>query len=93
MVELVGVHGLEEAHLVYQFREVRQVLRHPGPRLPVLLKRRLRPQHLRHALDEGKPLPLQQRLGAVLPIQLLQVRLEVEQLQLRRRPRHMQENH
>jgi hypothetical protein len=93
VVELVGVHGLEQAHLVDHLRKEGQVFGHVGPRLAVLLELRLRTEHFGHALDEGKAFARQEGVGAVLPVEFVQHGLVVEHFQLRGGPGHVQEDH
>ncbi len=93
VVELVGVHGLDEAHLVHHRRQQRQPVGHPLAAFAALPEGILRAEHLRHPLDEGELLPGQQRRRAILAIQALQLRLVVEEFQLARRPRHVQVDH
>ena len=56
-------------------------------------KWKLRPQQPRRPLDEGKTISLQQLSRAFASIVLLQLRLEIEQIQLTRRSDQMHEDH
>ena len=72
-------------------RQVRQQLGQLGARLAVLLEREGRAEQPRRALDEREPLPLRNELrGNLLAVVLLQRRLVVEQIELRRRAGHEQ---
>ena len=90
MIELVGGHRLQKTKLIGNAGQMWHMFADPGPALPPLLEMSLRAQHLGHTPYKGKPLAFQQRLGTILPIQSRQSRFIVEQLQLRRRTRHMQ---
>jgi len=82
MVELVGVHRLEEAHLVHHLAEMRQKVGHPRAAFAVLREIGLRPEHLWHATDEGELLALQQGFWAGQVVQFAEFGLVVEELQL-----------
>ena len=90
MVELVGVHRADDGQLVGDGGEIRQQFGHFDARLAVFGELVRRAEHLRHALDEREPLLLEERFGAGLAVQLLQLRLVVEQFELRRRAGHVQ---
>ena len=92
MVELVGVHGLDEGHVIDEFAEVGQQFADPGAALAVALELVGRAEQLGVALDEGEALVLEQFLGAGLHVQLDQLGLVVEQLLLGRSARHVQIN-
>ena len=87
VVELVGVHRADDAHLVGDGVQVRHGVDIHMPALAVLRERPRRAQQLRHARGEGEPLPLEESIGAVLAVALDQFRLVVEQVQVRRRAR------
>ena len=93
MIKLVGVHRLHDRNVIDNRGQMRQELRKLSARFAVPLKRMRSAQHLRHALDERKPLLLEERFRAILPVQLLQLRFVIEQVQLRRRTGHVQINH
>ena len=61
VVELVGVHRLQDRHLVHDPGEVRQQVRDDGAGVAARLEVRLRAEHLGDALDEREALPFQQR--------------------------------
>ena len=62
-----------------------------APDLPVLLERERRAEQLRRALDESEALALGNDLGRdLLAVVLLQLRLVIEQVELRRRAGHEQ---
>lgn len=60
VIELIGVHRLEEGDLVGHAGKVRQAVGDPRPRLPVLLEGGLRTEHPRDPLDERKALAFEQ---------------------------------
>ena len=91
VVELRRVHRADDGDVVGDGRQVRQQLRELGARLAVLLERERRAEQARRALDEREPLSLRNELrGNLLAVVLLQRRLVVEQIELRRRARHEQ---
>ena len=90
VVELVGLHRADDRDVVGDRREVRQQLGDLGARLPVPLELERRAEQLRRALDEREPLALDQLLGDVLAVVLRQLRLGIEQIELRRRAGHEQ---
>ena len=89
MVELIGMNRLQEADIIDNLAEMRQQVRDPGPRLAVLLERGLWPQHLGHAHNKGEALAVQERLGAVEPVEAVKVWLMVEEFELRRSTGHV----
>ncbi len=93
MVELVGLHRLDQAQLVDQFFGVRHPVGNPGAVLAGLVKRKLRPQHLGNAADEGKTFALQEGFRAVMAIETAKGRLVVEQFQLAGGTAHVQVDH
>jgi hypothetical protein len=70
MIELVGLHRVDETNFVGDLGQMRQPIRQPRARLAVLGELELRPQQLRHAADERESLPLKKRLRAILAIEL-----------------------
>src|ERR1043165_8505414 len=90
MVELVRSHGLDEAQFVQMLLKMRQTIGDPMPALTGLVKRILRPHQLRHAGNESKTLPSEQRLRTILTIQLNQLGLVFEKLQLAGSSGHVQ---
>ena len=70
--------------------QVRQQAGKPRAALPVLGELVRRAEQLRVALDEREPLALEELVRAGLAVALHQLRLVVEQLQLRRAAGHVQ---
>jgi hypothetical protein len=68
VVELVGVHRLDDAHLVGDVVEVRDGVRHPDARLAMLANLRGVPMQLGRAGGEGEPLALEELVGARLAV-------------------------
>ena len=56
VVELIGVHRLDEAQVVRHARQVRQHAADPGSALAVLFELMRRAEQLRRSLDEREPL-------------------------------------
>ena len=92
VVDLIGVQGLHHADVVRHGAQVRQQLAQLQAALAMALKFEFGARQLHLAADEGKALALSQLLGAVLAVHLLQQRLVVVQIQLRRRADHVQVN-
>src|SRR6185312_12678873 len=57
------------------------------------LELEFRAEKRRMPAQECESLPLEQMLGALLAVELLQRRLVIEQIELRRRAHHVQEDH
>ena len=68
VVELVGVHRVDDAHLVGDGVQVRDRVGHPEPALAVLSELPRRAQQLGRPGGEGKPLALQEFVGARLAV-------------------------
>ena len=92
MVELIGVHRLDEADVIDDLRQVRQHLRQFRPALAVLGELEARPEHGRIGPDEGVALAADDRRRHRLAFELRQLRLVVEQIELARRAGHEQMN-
>ena len=93
MIKLIRVHRLHNRDFVHNGCQMRQQFGKFSPRFAVPLKCVRSAQHLGNALDEREALLLEQRFRTILPVQLLQLWLIVEQIQLRRRTGHVQINH
>ncbi len=93
MVELIGLHCFDEADVVNVFRKMRQSVRNPRAAIATLAERILGAKHFGCPLDEGESFSLQKFAGALLAIQLLEIRFEIEQLQLAGGTNHVQEDH
>ena len=89
MIELRRVAGADDRDVVGDRGEVRQQLRQLGAGLAVLAERERRAEQTRRPFDEREPLPFRDEFrGDLLAVVLLQRRLAVEQVELRRRARH-----
>ncbi len=71
MVELVGVHGLDETEIIRDGCEVGEAIRNPRPALTVLLELELWTEHFRSALDESELFSFEELLWAFLAIEFL----------------------
>ena len=74
--------GLKHRDVIRHLPQKRQQLRDALPAFPMLRKFELRARQFQIVPDEREPFPLRQRLRTILPIQLLQRRLVVEQIKL-----------
>src|ERR1700681_881021 len=92
VIELVGMHRLDEAQIVNVLFQVRQAVGNPVAALSDLVERGLRPQKLGNAADECETLARQKRRGTILAIEPFQVRLVLEKFQLAGRSGHVQIN-
>ena len=72
--------------------QMRQQFRNLGARLAAARELERRAQQLGRAFDEGEALAFDEFVGDVLAVVLLQRRLRIEQIDLRRRARHEQVN-
>ena len=90
MIELVGMHGLDEAKVVHVLFQMRQAVGDPLTALSHLVERVLRCQKFGNATDECETLARQKRRGTILAIEPLQLRLMLEKFQLAWRPGHVQ---
>ena len=96
MVDRLRVHALDETELIGDLGGVRQKIAHPRAALAVLLERFDRREHqlpLRVARHRAEAFPRQIFIGNRRPMQLLQFRLVIEQIDMRRRAIHEQINH
>ena len=76
VVDLLGRHRADDADLVGDPGDVREQVGDLLPRLPVLVELAGRPARLQHrVLELGELLPLGERLGERLAVQLLQLGL------------------
>ena len=82
VVELVGLHRLDEAEIVSVFREMRKPVRNPGARVAILPELGQGAHHVGGALDEGETLAFEKLLGARFAIELLQLWLVIKELVL-----------
>lgn len=92
MIEDVGLHPLEDADVIGDVAMERQQLADIGPALPRLEKPPPRAQQLGIGPNEREPPPARERFRNDLPIEPLQRRLRIEQLQMARPPRHEQKD-
>ncbi len=90
VVELVGVHRLHQRDVVGDAVEVRAGVAHPQAGLAVLAELAGRAHELRHAGGEGEGAALEDRVRTVLAVALHQLRLVIEQVEVRRRAGHVQ---
>ena len=94
MIDLLGLHRADDADLVGDAGDVREQVGDLLARLAVLLEFDERPARLEHGvLKLGELLPLGERLGERLAVELLQLGLVVEALELRRAARHAEVDH
>ena len=68
VIELVGHHCADKAELIGDARQMREPIAYPGARFAMLFERKLRPQQLRHAADEGEAFAGDELLRAVLTV-------------------------
>ena len=73
-------------------RQLRHGVAHPRARLAVLREFMRRAHQLRHTRGKGKPPAFQVLIRTILTVAFLQLRLEVEHVQHRRRTGHVQVN-
>jgi len=92
VIELVGMHRLQERHIVDNLREVRQMVGHPGAGFAMLFEGGLRTEQLGYATNEGEAFAFQKGWGRLLPVELLKQRLVIEQFVLTWSPCHVQED-
>src|SRR5579871_2570808 len=92
VVELVGMHRADDADIVHDLRQIRQLTGDLGSRLPVALESVRGAQQFGRAFDKREPLSLNELLGDLLAVVLVQFRLVVQQIELRRRARHEEED-
>ena len=78
MIELIGLQGFDEAHVVDDLRKMGEAIGYPGSRSSVLLEWELVTQHIGSTLYEGEILALEKGLRAGLSIQSLEIRLVIE---------------
>ena len=93
MIELVGLHRLDEAQIVHLLFQMRHPVGNPGAALSRLVKGKHRPQQLGDALDEGEAFPSEEGLRAVMAVETLEHRLPIEKIELAGRAAHMQIDH
>ena len=92
MVKLRGVHRAHDGDVVGHLAQLRQELGDHGARLTPLLEFVGRAEQARDAADESKFLTFQDVLGNLVPAELLELGLVVEQVKLRGRARHEKVN-
>ena len=90
VVELIRLHRLDDGEFIRDLTERLDRVRHPDAGPAVLPERLRRPHELGHARSKREPLPLQELIRAVLAAVLDQFRLVIEQIELRRRSRHVE---
>src|SRR5690606_9030009 len=86
MVNLLGMHGLDKTKFIYQLCCIRHELTHPCTGFSVLSKVKNRRSHGKTAListHAGEPLPSSYRIRQFLSMHIGQLRLVIEQIQLR----------
>ena len=88
VIELRRPHRADDRDVVGDLREMRQQLRDLRARLAVPLELERRAEQLRRALDEREALALDELVGDVLAVVLRQLRLGIEEIELRRRAGH-----
>ena len=88
VIELGRPHRSDDGDVVGDGGEMRHQLRDFRARLAVLRESEWRREELRRPLDEGEPFALDQFLRDVLTVVLLQRRLGIEEIELRRRACH-----
>ena len=94
VVDLLGGHRPDDADLVGDARDVREQVGDLLPRLAVPVELAGRPARGEDlVLELGELLPLRERLGERLAVQLLEPRLVVEALELRRPAGHAEVDH
>ena len=74
VVELLGVHRLDDRDIVEHVRQMLPDLAEPRAARSMLREFERRAEHLRHALDKGEPLALEKFIRAVLAVELDQRR-------------------
>jgi len=92
VVELIGVHRLDDGDVVGDVLEVRQEFAHPRSRFAALLEFVRRAQHFGMPFDEGEATPFQKGIGAGLHVAFDQLGFKVEQFLLRRGAGHVQKD-
>ena len=92
MVELIGVHGANHAHVVDDRGEARHELANPLAALTMLFVVENRSHHLGRTLDEGEAFALEVFLGTILAVKLCQSWLVLEKFELGWGARHMEVN-
>jgi hypothetical protein len=90
VIELLGVHRLDEAQLVGNRRDVLERPGNPRARAAMLAEALRRAEQFRHAGGERETPAAQERFGAVLARMAHQLRLKIEQIEVRRRPGQVQ---
>ena len=84
VVELVGMHGLDEAEVIRDLVQVRDGIRHPDAVFTVLLEGAWRPHELGRAAGEGEGFTLEEGVRAVLAVPFHQLGLVVKHVKVRR---------
>ncbi len=90
VIELVGVHRLDDTQVVGDAVQVRNRVGHPDAALAALLELAARAHQFRGARGEGKHLPFHELVGALLAIPPHQFGLVVEQVEMRWRTGQVQ---
>ena len=93
MVELVGVHRADQAHVVDDLAEVRQDVGDLDARFPAADEAEPRPEHGRIRTNEGVSLAADDRRRDRFAFELGQLGLVIEEIEMARRPGHEQVNH
>ena len=92
MIELLGEHAFDDAHLVGHRLEIRHGIGHPDAALSVLREGAGRPHELGRTAGESESLALHKLIRSILPVPFHQLRLVVEDVEVRRAAGHLQVN-
>ena len=93
VIELIRVHGADQAHLIGDGVEVRAGIAHGDAAFAIARKGTRCAHELRHAGGEGEAAAFENGIGAVLPAALHELRFVIKQVEVRRRTRHVQVDH
>src|SRR5262245_12839678 len=83
MVELIGLHGADEAKLVGAGADVRQQIGHLHAAPAITHERARAGAELGATIDEGKTDMFEHRVGQALPVVFPQAWLRIEEVELR----------
>ena len=97
MIKLFGVEGFDEAHFIRHALKIWQKVRNFRPRLTTFLERKTlilwRTQKIGLLANESQLIKIKELIRAKLTRSLLQLRLKVKQIEMRRSSDHMNVNH
>src|ERR1051325_593048 len=96
MIDRLRMHAFDETKFVRDLRRVRQKIAHPRAALPMLFEWLNWPKHelaLCVAGHRAETFPRQISFGNRGPMQFLQLRFVIEQIDMRRRAIHEKVNH